>query len=96
MGVETIFDKYEVILKTFHEIQSDCSSGSVKNHYLFGTLYLRKNVLPNLSALSKTFQAGNLNFSRIIPSISGCKTKIHEIEKNGKVWDVLEQIWEVD
>ena len=48
-------------------------------------------MLPNLSALSKTFQTGSLNFSRIIPSINRCKTKIQEIEQNGKVWDELEK-----
>ena len=48
-------------------------------------------MLPNLSALSKTFQTDSLNFSRIIPSINRCKTKIQEIEQNGKVWDELEK-----
>ena len=48
-------------------------------------------MLPNLSALSKTFQTGSLNFSRIIPSINRCKTNIQKIEQNGKVWDELEK-----
>ena len=45
-------------------------------------------MLPNLSALSKTFQAGN--FSRIIPSINKCKTKIKEVAMSGKVWNELQ------
>ena len=44
-----------------------------------------KYMLPNLSALNKTFQTRCLNFSRAIPSINRHKTKIQEIEKNGKV-----------
>ena len=48
-------------------------------------------MLPNLSALNKTFQTGSLNFSRIIPSINRYKTKIQEIEQNGKVWDEREK-----
>ena len=48
-------------------------------------------MLLNLSALSKTFQTGSPNFSRITPSIKRCKTKIQEIEQNGKVWDELEK-----
>ena len=44
-----------------------------------------KHMLPNLSALSKTFQTGSLNFSRIITSINKCKGKIQEVVKDGRV-----------
>ena len=47
-------------------------------------------MLPILSALSKTFQTGSLNFSRIVPAINKCKTKIQEIERKGHVWAELE------
>ena len=98
-GVDAVYDEYEGIVKTLQEIQFDRSSVSlaigllkkVKDHEFLGTLYLLKFMLPNLSALSKTFQTGSLNFSRIIPSINRCKTKIQEIEHNGKVWDELEK-----
>ena len=98
-GVDAVYDEYEGIVKTLQEIQFDRSSGSlaigllkkIKDHEFLGTLYLLKCMLPNISALSKTFQTGSLNFSRIIPSINRCKTKIQEIEQNGKVWDELEK-----
>lgn len=48
-------------------------------------------MLPNLSALSKTFQTGSLNFSRIVPSINICKSKILEIESNGKILNELKK-----
>ena len=49
-----------------------------------------------LSALSKISLAGSLIFSRIIPSINRYKTKIQEIEKNGKKFGMsLQKIWEV-
>ena len=98
-GVDAVYDEYEGIVKTLQEIQFDRSSGSlaigllkkIKDHKFLGTLFLLKYMLPNLSALSKTFQTGSLNFSRITPSINRCKTKIQEIEQNGKVWDELEK-----
>ena len=80
---------------TLHEIESDCSTGSlatgllktIKGHGFLKTRYLLKYMLPNLWALKKTFAARSLNFSRTIPSINRCKTKIQKIEKNGKVSD---------
>ena len=98
-GVDAVYDEYEGIVKTLQEIQFGRSSGSlaigllkkIKYHEFLGTLYLLKYMLPNLSALSKTFQTASLNFSRIIPSINRCKTKIQEIEQNEKVWDKLEK-----
>ena len=98
-GVDAAFEEYEGIVNTLKEIQSDRASGSLAtgllkkiNDYEFlGTpLYLLKHMLPNLSALSKTFQARSLNYSRIIPSINKCKTKIKEVAKSGKVWNELQ------
>ena len=82
-GVDAVYDEYEDIVKTLQEIRFDYSSRSlaiellkkIKDHEFLGTLYLLKYMLPNLSALSKTFQTGSLNFSRIIPSINRFKTK---------------------
>ena len=48
-------------------------------------------MLPNLSALSKTFQIGSLNYFRIKHAINRCKTKIQEIERKGDVWAELEK-----
>ena len=98
-GVNAVFDEYEGLVKTLQKIQSDRSSGSlatgllqkIKDHEFLGTLYLLKFMLPNLSALSKTFQTGSLNYSRIVPAINRCKTKIQEIERKGDVWAELEK-----
>ena len=98
-GVNAVFDEYERLVKTLQKIQSDHSSESlatgllekIKDHEFLGTLYLLKYMLPNISALSKTFQTGSLNFSRIVPAISRCKTKIQEIERKGEVWAELEK-----
>ena len=42
-------------------------------------------MLPILSALSKTFQTGSLNFSRITPLINKSKEKIKEVANDGRV-----------
>ena len=46
-------------------------------------------MLPNLSALSKVFQTGSLNISRIIPSLKKCKSKLQEVERKGTVIENL-------
>ena len=92
VGVDVVFNEYE---GNFTGDQSDCSTGSlatgllktIKGHGFLKTRYLLKYMLPNLWALKKTFAARSLNFSRTIPSINRCKTKIQKIEKNGKVSD---------
>ena len=95
-GVDALYDEYEGVVKTLKEIQTLEGNGTsaskaigllkkIKKHEFIGTLYLLKFMLPNLSALSKTFQAGSLNFSRIIPSINKCKTKIKDVAARGKV-----------
>ena len=86
-GVDAAFEEYEGIVNTLKEIQFDRASGSLAtglsnriNDYEFiGALCLLKHMLPNLSALSKTFQAGSL-----------CKTKIKEGAKSGNVWNELQ------
>ena len=56
----------------------------INNYEFSGILCLLKNMLPILSCLSKTFQTGSLNFSRITPSINKCKEKIKEVAKDGR------------
>ena len=99
-GVDGVFDEYAGLVKTMEEIiKTERGKSGAKATGLLkkimkpdfiGTLYLLKHMLPLLSTLSKSFQANSLNFSRIIPAINKCKTKIKEIERSGKVWKNLE------
>ena len=50
-----------------------------------------KNILPSLTGLSKTFQTGSLNFSRISPSINRCKSRILEVAKDHRVIQQLKE-----
>ena len=58
------------------------TSGLLKkiSHYEFlSTFYPLKNILPSLIGFSKMFQTGSLNFSRILPVINTCKSKVLEV-----------------
>ena len=47
----------------------------IDNALVIGTLYILREVLPQLSTLSNTFQTGNLNFSRAGPNTEKIKKK---------------------
>ena len=99
-GVDGVYQEYPGLIKTMEQIRDTVggSSGATATGLLkkistpdfIGTLYLLKDMLPLLSALSKTFQANSLNFSRIVPAINKCKTKIKELEESGTIWEKLE------
>ena len=61
----------------------------IDNTTFLGTLYMLKLVLPHLSTLSKTFQKGSLNFSRISLSIEKTIRKMHFIEVEGQHFNTL-------
>ena len=46
-------------------------------------------MLPSLTALSKTFQSGAINFSRIVPNVLKTKTKLQQLFGNGKTVNLL-------
>lgn len=50
-----------------------------------------QHILPNLTTLSKVFQTGSLNFSKIIPSLEKCKAKIQDIVEKDEVFKDLER-----
>ena len=97
-SVDAAFGEYKGLIYTLKEMQNDKASGSTASgllkkisYYEFlGTLYLLKNILPSMTGLSKTFQTGILNFSRISPAISRCKSKILEVAKDD-IQQVIQQ-----
>ena len=61
--------------------QAEDLLGKIDNLTFLGTLYMLKLVLPHFSTLSKTFQKGSLNFSRISPNTEKTICKMHSIEE---------------
>jgi len=57
-------------------------------------LYVLNSVVPHLSALSKLFQTGDLNFAQIKPAIELCKSEIMAVIEESIVWKRIEQDWQ--
>ena len=84
---------------TLNKMQNDNASDPTASSLLkkishcafLGTVFLLKNILPSLTGLSKTFQTGSLNFSRIFPAINRCKSKILEVGRDCRVIQQLKE-----
>ena len=99
-SVDAACEEYEGLITTLREIQAtDKSSGplaggllkKITKYEFLGTLYLLKHMLPNLTALSKVYQTGSLNFARITPSLAKCKAKLEEVAEKGTMFDALKK-----
>ena len=92
-GVDASWEEFGRLVDALKELEKDKSCGftatgllrRINNYEFWGTLGLLKHVLPNLSALSKTFQTGCLNFSRITLLIEKCKDRLGKIVADGEV-----------
>ena len=69
-----MFETYATLLHTFKELEKDALAvgllKKMKTLKFLGTIYILKEVVPCLTTLSKTFQAGALNISRVGPAIN--------------------------
>ena len=91
-SVDSLFEEYVGTLHALRSMKDDqavggaIAVGSLKKMdsvEFLGVLYMLKYMLPHLSVLSKTFQTGSLNFSRIVSSIKKTKYKIQDLAKKG-------------
>ena len=91
-SVDSLFEEYVRILHALRSMKDDRAVGGaiavallkkMDSVEFLGVLYMLKYMLPHLSVLSKTFQTGSLNFSRIVPSIEKTKYKILDLAKKG-------------
>ena len=71
-GVEALYKEFVRFTRALRAMKDSAADGLLKkidNVRFIGTFYILREVLPQLSILSKTFETGSLNFSRVGPSI---------------------------
>ena len=96
-SVDSLFEEYVGMIHALWFMKDNPAVGGataagllkkIDSVKFLGVLYMLKYMLPHLSALSKTFQTGTLNFSRMVPSIEKTKHKIQEVadKKNKTIW----------
>lgn len=98
-SVDSIFEEYVGLINALRRLKDDPNSGAMAGGLLkkidctkfLGTLYMFKKVLPHLSALSKTFQTGSINFSRIKPGISKVHANLQKILKDDAIVTSLKE-----
>ena len=87
-SVDGVYEKYARLSETFTILETEGGSGgfvvksfskSLKSPKFIGILYTLRVMLPSLTALSRTFQTGVTNFSRITPKIEKTKSKLRQI-----------------
>jgi hypothetical protein len=95
-SVDSLFEEYVGMIHALRFMKDNPAVGGataagllkkIDSVKFLGVLYMLKYMLPHLSALSKTFQTGTLNFSRMVPSIEKTKHKIQEVaDKKKTIW----------
>ena len=83
-SVDSVFVEYLGLVKALEKIGDATAIGhlkKIKKVDFLGKLYLFKFALPHLSALSKTFQTGAINYSKIKPNIAKTKSKLQKLKE---------------
>ena len=97
-SVDRIYDEYPGLLETMNVLEMEGGTGgsmakgfakTLKSPKFLGMLYTLKVMLPSLTALSKTFQTGAINFSRIIPNLNKSKAKLQQLLTERKPLNLL-------
>ena len=90
-GVEAVYKEYSYLLHALISMKDQGSRTGATAHgvlqkmdstHFLSVLYILKFTLPLISTLSKTFQTGELNFSRIEPAIEKTIYRIEELVEN--------------
>ena len=98
-GVEAVYQEYTYLLHALRSVKGEgASTGATAAGVLkkvdmefLAVLYVLKLILSYLSTLSKTFQSGELNFSRIKPAIEKTTHRIKDVAEKQKPLTELKQ-----
>ena len=84
--MNSVFETYAALLHTFQELKKDALAvgllKKMKTVKFLGTIYILKEVVPCLTTLSKTFQAGALNFSHVGPAINHSQASLEAVKSS--------------
>ena len=83
-AVEAVVKDLPSVLQTLRQLKStDAACNGLFRKFTkakhIGSLYIMDSVLPILNNLSRTFQAGSVNYARIQPAIDACKGKLDSL-----------------
>ena len=85
-SMNSVFETYAALLHTFQELKKDALAvgmlKKMKTGKFLGTIYILKEVVPCLTTLSKTFQAGALNFSHVGPAINHNQASLEAVKSS--------------
>ena len=86
-SVNSVFETSAASLLTFQELKNDALAArlqkKMKTMKFVGTMYILKEVMmPCLTTLSKTFQAGALNFSHVGPAINHTQASLEAVKSS--------------
>ena len=82
-SIKAVDAEYPALLHTLNTLKNTDATtlglfSKVKDVKFIGTVYILAELLPYLSNLSKAFQKGTVDFSRIAPTIEYTKEKLEE------------------
>ena len=84
--MNSVFETYAAFLHTFQELEKDALAvGLLKKMKIvkfLGTIYILKEVVPCLTTLGKTFQAGALNLSHVGPAINHTQASLEAVKSS--------------
>ena len=93
-AVEGVYLDFVPLLLTLHELEERDAIACgllkrMKSLKFVGGIYILREILPILSTLSRTFQQGTINFTRISPALKATKFALDEVVNSERVGDLL-------
>ena len=85
-AIEAFIKDLPAVLQALRELESDSACFGLLKKFskarFIGSVFILDSVLPILNDLSRTFQAGSVNYARIQPAINSCKNKLNHLITN--------------
>ena len=99
-SVKAVYSDYPALLHTLNSLKDGVAASlglftKVKDVKFIATVYILSEVFPHLSTMSKIFQKGAVDFSRIAPTIEYTKGQLDEaVETKSPISELKEDLQE--